>query len=182
MKRKYILIGLIVFALIVLFFFEAGRVRKKEIACDALQQHFEQYPLKFDKLKENANRCSFGYQWMGSDANRLEFMADGVYVKIGEKKQHLKSPRRSKPDDDIVKTQITHHDTLIKIFYRSSSEKDSLVDIFADFTFSYQGYFVKGSIRGIYRQNKKAKVKDVPDEVFAQTQDRILHFVDEYFV
>ena len=59
-------------------------------------------------------------------------------------------------------------------------EDGSQMDIYAKFMFSYKGYFIRGSVRGIYRQEKKKSVKDVPEEVFTQTEKRILNFVDTY--
>ena len=182
MKRKYLIILSIVLLIIALFFLEASRTRKKELSCTTLKQEYPQYPFNYDHLKDAIDQCSLAYQWLGSNEERLEFTVDGIHVKIGKVKAKRVLQRRGKKERDVVKTQMVYHDTLIRIHYTRSKEVDELVDIFADFSFQYKGYFIKGSIRGIYRQNQKAKVKDVPQEVFTQTEQRILAFVDQYFI
>lgn len=182
MKKKHIFSTLLIIAASVFLFCEAGRTRKKEISCADLQNEYKDCPLNFEKIKQNGDSCAMESKWLNDKKQRIEFTVDGIRVKIGTERQQIKLRRKLSPDENVVKTQFSHGDKLIRILYTSSKNEGEQMDIYAAFTFDYKGFFIKGSIRGIYQQDKRAKIKDVPEEIFAQTEDRILTFIDTYFI
>lgn len=182
MKKKHIGITLLIIIASVILFCEAGRTRKKEISCMNLQNEYKTYPLNFDKVGQKGNTCAISTKWLNGNKQQLEFTADGIRVKIDTEKQQIKLRRKPSPDENVVKAQFSYKDKLIRILYTSNQNEQEQFDIFATFVFDYHGFFIKGSIRGIYQQDKKAKIKDVPEEVFTQTEKRILNFIDTYFI
>lgn len=182
MKKKRIFITIFVVLIVVFLFCEAGRTKKKEISCANLKNEYKEYPLNFDKIAKYSVSCSTVSKGMNGNIQRLEFTVDGIRVKISKEKQYIKLRRKPSEDENIVKTQFSHGDKFIRILYTSNPSSEEQTDIYATFLFNYKGFNIKGSIRGIYQQDQKMNVKDVPEEIFAQTENRILNFVENYFL
>lgn len=182
MKKKRIFFTIFMVLVVLCLLFEAGRTQKEEISCVNLKDEYKEYPLNFDKIAKNSVSCSTVTKRMNGNIKRLEFTVDGVRVKISKEKQHIKLRRKPSEDENIVKTQFSYGDKFIRILYTSNPSSEEQTDIYASFLFKYKGFNIKGSIRGIYQQDKKMYVKDVPEEIFAQTENRILDFVENYFL
>lgn len=175
MKKKY-WIWIIVVLIAGFGCFEITRTRTKEITCSQTFS-YANYPLNKQMFKKNANECNISSKLFQND-DALEFSVNGIRVKLTKERQRLMF-HNNKPKETTIKKQLEHDGKLIKVLYKGV-EDGSQMDIYAKFMFSYKGYFIRGSVRGIYRQEKKKSVKDVPGEVFTQTEKRILNFVDTY--
>lgn len=175
MKKKYLIWFLIVL-LAAFGCFEITRIKTTEVACSQTFSYAD-YPLNKQVFKKNARECSISTKLLQNN-DILEFSVNGIRVKITKEQQRLMF-HDNRPKDKTIRKQLDHDGKMIKVIYKGVEEGNQM-DIFAKFMFLYKGYFIRGSVRGIYRQEKKKSVRDVPEEVFTQTEKRILKFVDTY--
>ena len=177
MKKKY-LIWMMIVLLAMLACFEITRTKTTEITCSQAFSYAD-YPLNKKIFKQNAKECSISSKLLQKN-DILEFSINGIRVKITKEQQRLMF-HNNKPKDKTIRKQLEHDGKMIKVIYKGVEEGNQM-DIYAKFMFSYKGFFIRGNVRGIYHQEKKKSVKDVPEEVFTQTEKRILKFVDTYIV
>lgn len=175
MKKKY-LIWFMIILLAGVGCFEITRTKTTEIACAQIFSYAD-YPLNKQMFERHANECSISSKLL-QDNHILEFSVNGIRVKITKERQRLMFHNK-KPKEKTIRKQLEHDGKIIKVIYKGV-EENGQTGIYAKFMFSYKGYFIRGNLRGVYYQEKKKSVKEIPEEVFTQTETRILKFVDTY--
>ena len=174
-KRTICFIILAVFLILAATYFLL-RKQKEVISCNEVKKMFAEYPLNFGEV-DRADSCS-SINNIFHTKDKLVFSADGVIARISkkEKKQSFMGPYK---DREVSFQQVMYEETTISIWY-SAKQQEGNKDIYARFMFEVDGYVIRGDIRGIYTQNDKVGMGELPEEIFDQTQTRILNFVKTY--
>lgn len=177
--RKRILVIILVIIVLFCTAYLLLRKQKETIPCAKLQRVFPEYPLNYEELYENADSCGSIHNVLRLK-EKLIFSADGVVARIGKKEQESTN-YSGRTDKEVNYQQLQYHGVIINIWYSAKHQKDN-TDIYARFVFEIDDFVVRGDIRGLYTDAKHSNMAEVPTEVFDRTQQRILEFIETYFV